>query len=169
MYIWFLLLELHGSFVEAPLKMKGKMESGSPVRNNSVTAAHSWARRPQWKRIHDRLRTVMCVFCLVNLLLGRVCRGFYCPAPLPVSKCQRSGETRQSVCELKCWVTEGNCCFSTPNIDVWCLILHFPLTNGVQVDFHQSALIAIFHIVPWCLNIIRSAGFCNYPFFLTSF
>jgi len=30
-----------GSFVEAPLKMKGKMASGSPVRNNFVTAAHS--------------------------------------------------------------------------------------------------------------------------------
>lgn len=173
MYIWFLLLELHGSFVEAPLKMKGKMESGSPVRNNFVTAAHSWARCPQWKRIHDRLRTVMCVFCLVNLLLGRVCRGFYCPASLPVSKCQRSGETRQSVCELKCRVTEGNCCFSTPNIDVWCLILHFPLTNVVQVDFHESALVAIFPIVPWCFEYNQVSWFLQLPilfnFFLVVF
>lgn len=102
---------------------KSRVEAMSEI---ILSLAHSWARCPQWKRIHDRLRTVMCVFCLVNLLLGRVCWGFYCPASLPVSKCQHSGETRQSVCELKCWVTEGNCCFSTPNIDVWRLILHFP-------------------------------------------
>ncbi len=103
------------------------MESGRPVRYNFVTAARSSARRPQWKRIHDGLSTVICVFCLVNLLLDRVCRGFYRPASLPVSKCQCSGETRQSVCELKCWVTEGNYCLSTPNSDVWRPILHFTL------------------------------------------
>ncbi|KAL1280335.1 hypothetical protein QQF64_014935 [Cirrhinus molitorella] len=78
------------------------MESGRPVRYNFVTAAHSSAQRPQWKRIRDRLSTEICVFCLANLLLDPVCRGFYCPASLPVSKCQCSGETRQSVCELKC-------------------------------------------------------------------
>lgn len=103
------------------------MESGRPVRYNFVTAARSSAHRPQWKRIHDGLSTVICVFCLVNLLLDRVCRGFYRPVSLPVSKCQCSGETRQSVCELKCWVTEGNYCLSTPNSDVWSPILHFPL------------------------------------------
>lgn len=153
-----------GSFVKAPLKMKGKMESGSPVRYNFVTGAHSSARCPQWKRIHDRLSTVICVFCLVNLLLGQVCRGFYCPASLPVSKCRRSGETRQSVCELKCWVTEGNWCFSTPNINMGRPILHFPVHKRGTGRFSRVSACCHFHIVPWCLNIIRSAIFCNYPF-----
>lgn len=92
-------------FLSLLLKVKGKMESGSPVTYNFVTWAHCSVRRPQWNSIHDRLESSDMCFLSVNLLLDRICPGFYCPVLPRVSKCQSSGESRQSVCELKCWVS----------------------------------------------------------------
>lgn len=42
------------------------MVSKSPVRKAFVRTACFSAGRPQWRRIHDRLSTVICVFCLAE-------------------------------------------------------------------------------------------------------
>ncbi len=143
--------------------MKSKMESGRPVRYHFVTAAHSSTRRPQWKRIHVRLSTVICVFCLVNLLLDWVCRGFYCPASLPVSVFWRDQTIWLWIKVLSNWRK-----WLPLNTIQWRVASNhtFFLSQMWHRSFFTSQRLLPFQFVPWCLNIIGSAIFYSLSLYL---